>query len=154
MESCRQSKSPWIHPVTIFALETAARRGEILNLAWKDVDLEGRTARLSGKTGERKIPLSPPCLSLLKALPRGIGGKVFPVSVDTLRQAFERAVKRSGIDHCTFHDLRHDALTRMAKLGLNVLELRAVSGHSSASQLQRYVKINANDLALKLASKD
>jgi len=59
-------------------------------------------------------------------------------------------VVRGGIEGFTFHDLRHDALTRMARLGFNVLELRAVSGHASANMLQRYVSIDAGDLARKL----
>ena len=69
-----------------------------------------------------------------------------------MKQAYERAVARAGIEDFTFHDLRHDALTRLAKLGLNVLELRAISGHTTANMLQRYVSIDAGDLAGKLAA--
>lgn len=146
-----QCQNPWIKPVVVFALETATRRGEILSLAWRDVDLERRVAKVSGKTGSRTIPLSPACVAMLKALPRSFDGQVFPVTIETLKQAYERAVARAGIEDFTFHDLRHDALTRLAKLGLNVLELRAISGHTTANMLQRYVSIDAGDLATKLA---
>jgi integrase len=149
--ACKQCKNPWIYPVVVFAMETAARRGEILNLTWKDVDLQRRTAKVNGKTGYRTIPLSPTCISTLKALPRSIGGKVFPVTIETLKQAYPRAVARAGIEDFTFHDLRHDALTRLAKLGLNILELRAISGHTTANMLQRYVSIDASELAQKLS---
>ena len=87
---------------------------------------------------------------MLTALTVGDDERAFPVSVEALKQAFERAVKRAGIANLTFHDLRHDALTQMARLGLNILELRAISGHGSANMLQRYVKIDAADLAKKL----
>lgn len=150
MLACAQCSNPWIKPVAFFALETAARRGEIMNLEWSGVDLVKGVAKVSGKTGARTIPLSPQCIAMLRTIPRDIGGKVFPVTVEALRQAFERAVVRAGLDGFCFHDLRHDALTRMAKLGLSVLELRAVSGHTSANTLQRYVAIDACDLALKL----
>lgn len=150
--SVGQCQNPWIKPVVIFALETATRRGEILSLTWGDVDLERRVAKVSGKTGSRTIPLSPACIAMLKALPRTLDGPVFPVTIETLKQAYERAVARAGIDDFTFHDLRHDALTRLAKLGLNVLELRAISGHTTANMLQRYVSIDAGDLAGKLAA--
>ena len=133
-----------------FALETAARRGEILGLCWKDVDLDRSTAKVNGKTGSRTVPLSPACVELLKGLPRSLDGRVFPVTVETLKQAYERAVTRAGIKDFTFHDLRHDALTRLAKLGLSVLELRAISGHTSANMLQRYVSIDPGELASKL----
>lgn len=150
--ACSQCQNPWIKPVVVFALETAARRGEVLSLIWKNVSLEGRTALLSGKTGSRKVPLSPACIDALRSLPRCLDGRVFPVTVEALKQAYERAVARAGIQNFTFHDLRHDALTRLAKMGFNVLELRAISGHTTANMLQRYVSIDAGDLATRLAT--
>ena len=152
--SCGQCQNPWIKPVVVFALETAARRGEILALKWKDVDLQHKIAALKvTKTDQpRTVPLSPSCVSMLASLPRGVGGSVFPVSIEALKQAYERAVIRAGIHDFTFHDLRHDALTRLAGHGFSVLELRAISGHATANMLQRYVSIDARDLARKLAS--
>ena len=149
--ACAQCQSPWIKPVVVFALETAARRGEILALTWRDVDLERKVAKVSGKTGSRTIPLSPACVSMLRSLPRSLEGHVFPVTIETLKQAYARAVARADIQDFTFHDLRHDALTRLARLGLNILELRSISGHTTANMLQRYVSIDAGDLAKKLA---
>lgn len=149
--ACAECRNLWIKPVLIFALETATRRGEILALTWQDVDLGRRTAKVSGKTGSRIIPLSSTCIAMLNALPRCFDGRVFPCTIETLKQAYERAVARAGIHNFTFHDLRHDALTRLAKRGLNILELRVISGHTTANMLQRYVYIDASDLAGKLA---
>lgn len=151
--SCGQSRNPWIQPVVIFALETAARRGEIKELKWEDVNFDRRTARFNmTKAGEpRTIPLSPACITMLKGLPHSIDGYVFPVTFEALKQAYERAVVRAGIDDFTFHDLRHDALTRLSKMGFSVLELRAISGHATTTMLQRYVSIDAGDLASRLA---
>ncbi|WP_250501614.1 site-specific integrase [Caballeronia sp. AZ7_KS35] len=150
--ACNQCQNPWIRPVVVFALETAARRGEILALTWDDVDLQNRTAVLRvTKTGQpRRIPLSSACAAMLDALPRSLDGRAFPVSMEALKQAYERAVTRAGITNFTFHDLRHDALTKLAKQGLSVLELRAISGHTTANMLQRYVSIDACELAMKL----
>jgi integrase len=152
--SCGQCRNPWVQPVVIFAMETAARRGEVLALKWADIDLQRKTAKLRvTKTDEpRTIPLSPACIAMLERLPRSIDGLVFPVTVEALKQAYERAVARAGIKDFTFHDLRHDALTRLSKLGLSVLELRAISGHATANMLQRYVSIDPSDLAQKLAT--
>lgn len=150
LQACGQCSNPWITPVVTFALETGARRGEILALECAGVDLGKNTAKVTGKTGARTIPLSVRCAAMLRTLPRDIGGKVFPVTVEALKQAFERAVARAGIDGFCFHDARHDALTRMAKMGLNILELRAISGHTTANMLQRYVAIDVGDLARKL----
>ncbi|MGF6769471.1 integrase [Paraburkholderia sp. GAS199] len=152
VSACGQCHNSWIRPVVIFALETAARRGEILSLSWNDVDLAHRTATLQvTKSGQpRRIPLSKNCVAMLESLPRSVDGRVFPVSMEAVKQAYERAVVRAGIRNFTFHDLRHDALTRLAKNGLSVLELRAISGHTTANMLQRYVSIDAGDLAAKL----
>ncbi|MGF6957271.1 integrase [Paraburkholderia youngii] len=152
ISACDRCQNPWIKPVVVFALETAARRGEILALLWKDVDLAHRTATLQvTKTGQpRRIPLSATCVGMLEALPRSVDGRVFPVSMEAVKQAYERAVARAAITDFTFHDLRHDALTRLARQGLSVLELRAISGHTTANMLQRYVSIDAGDLAMKL----
>jgi integrase len=150
VSACSQCQNPWVQPTVIFALETATRRGEILSLTWDAVALQRATAKVSGKTGSRTIPLSPACVAMLTKLPRSLDGRVFPVTIETLKQAYQRAVARAGIVDFTFHDLRHDALTRLAKLGFNVLELRAISGHTTANMLQRYVSIDAADLAMKL----
>lgn len=147
---CGQCKSPWVRPTVLFALETGARRGEILALEWNDVDLDRSIACVDGKTGPRVIPLTPTCVTLLRALPRSLDGLVFPISIETLKQAYERAVARAGLENWTFHDCRHDALTRFAKKGLNILELRAISGHTTANMLQRYVAIDPIELARKL----
>ncbi|TCG02050.1 hypothetical protein BZM26_02630 [Paraburkholderia strydomiana] len=152
VSACNQCLNPWIKPVVVFALETAARRGEILALLWEDVNLAHRTANLRvTKTDQpRRVPLSLTCVSMLESLPRSLDGRVFPVSMEASKQAYERAVARAGISDFTFHDLRHDALTRLAKQGLSVLELRAISGHTTANMLQRYVSIDAGELAIKL----
>lgn len=150
IDACRQCQNPWVLPVVIFALETAARRGEILSLTWRDVDLGRSFARVSGKTGPRKLPLSSSCVAMLRELPRDDSGMVFPVSEYALRHAYQHATGRAKIKDFTFHDLRHDALTRLSKQGLTVLELRAVSGHTTTQMLQRYVSIDASDLAKKL----
>ena len=148
--ACSQCKNPWIKPIVQFALETATRRGEILSLSWSQVDLERCTAKVDGKTGARVIPLSANCVAMLRGLPRSLDGRVFPVTIETLKQAYERAVVRAGITGFNFHDLRHDALTRLAKRGLSILELRAISGHTTANMLQRYVSIDPGELARKL----
>lgn len=94
LRECGTCQNPWILPVVIFALETAARRGEILSLKWSAVNLENRTAKLNGKTGSRIIPLSMACVKMLVNLPEPHPELVFPVTIETLKQAYERAVSK------------------------------------------------------------
>jgi integrase len=69
----------------------------------------------------------------------------------TIYKAFEYACRRAGIDDYRWHDLRHEALSRLAERGdLSVLELAAVSGHKTLQMLKRYTRLRAEDLARKL----
>ena len=70
----------------------------------------------------------------------------------TLYQAFGYACGRAKIKDFTFHDLRHEALSRLAERGdFSVLELAEVSGHKTLQMLKRYTHLRATRLAEKLA---
>lgn len=146
------ARNPWIRPLVILAIETAMRRGELLSLRWSDVFLSDRFVRLrDSKNGEsRDVPLSTRAYGVLAGLPRHISGKVFPTTADAVKKAVTRAVVRSGLGDFHFHDLRHEAISRIAEKLDNVLELSAVTGHKTLSMLKRYYHPRAKDLARKL----
>lgn len=150
---CRKSRNPWLWPAVQLAVETAMRQGELLALRWEHVDLQRRVALLQEtKNGEaRAVPLSSRAVTALENLPRTVSGVVLPVRRLTLYSAFAAACKRAGIENLHFHDLRHEALSRLAETGkLSVLELAAVSGHKTLQMLKRYTHLQAEDLARKL----
>lgn len=144
--------NPWVRPLVIVALETAMRRSEILSLRWPDVILADRYVRLhDSKNGEpRDVPLSTRAYEVLTELPRDISGRVFPVTADAVKKAYTRAVERAGLGDLHFHDLRHEATSRIAEKLDNVLELSAVTGHKTLTMLKRYYHPRAKDLARKL----
>jgi len=144
--------SPWYKPLVEFALETAMRRGELMSLLWVNVDFKKSVAFLPlTKNGDsRYVPLSMKAIGILKLLPRGIDGRVFPLNKGTVSVLFLRATRRAKIEDIHFHDLRHIALTRMSSKISNVLELAAISGHRELKMLQRYTHIKAEDLVQKL----
>lgn len=145
-------RNGWMLPATILSLETAMRRGELLQLKWSNVDLEARTAHLPmTKNGwARTVPLSSKAVNVLRELPRSIDGAVIPLKPLTLHAAFRRACLRAGIANFHWHDLRHTAITRLAEKLPNVIELAAVSGHRNLGMLKRYYHPSATDLARKL----
>jgi integrase len=147
-----KTRNPWLKPLVIVALETAMRRGELLSLRWQHVDLAARTAHLPNtKNGRgRTVPLPTRAAATLEALPRDIGGAVFPLSLDSFKHAWTRTVARAKLEDFHFHDLRHEATTRLAERGWNVLELAAVTGHSDLQMLKRYTNLRASDLAKKM----
>lgn len=141
----------WMKPLAAFAIESAMRQGELLSLHWKHVDLIKRTAHLPDtKNGtSRTVPLSSRAIEVLTSLPRSIGGKVFNTTQSAVVQSWARACKRAEIEGLTFHDLRHEATSRMAeKLALH--ELMKVTGHKDTKMLARYYHPRAEDLAKKL----
>lgn len=166
-----QCRNPFIRPVAAFALQTAMRQGEILGLDWSRLDLERRTAHIPDtKNGTaRTVPLSPAALEILRALPRSLDGRIFRVSQDGLTHAFSDAVARARRQYereCSergepadprllldlrFHDLRHEATSRLFERGLNLMEVAAVTGHKTLGMLRRYTHLRAEDLARRLA---
>lgn len=141
----------WLKPIVIIALETAMRQGEILALLWENVDLSRRVAHLPDtKNGtSRDIPLSSRAITTLSTLPRSIDGQVFPTTDSALKQSWSRAVKRAEIEGLHFHDLRHEATSRLAER-LALHELMKVTGHKDMRMLARYYHPRAEDLAKKL----
>ena len=65
----------------------------------------------------------------------------FPVTDVAFRQAWDRLRHRADINDLTFHDLRHEAISRMFDNGMKIHEVMTVSGHRTASQLFRYVQV-------------
>lgn len=136
-----------------FAIETAMRRGEILSLTWQDIDLKIPCAVLRDtKNGEtRAVPLSHAAVRVLKERVRGVGAsKVFQIGSRPLRRAWENAMGAAGIQDMRFHDLRHEAASRLFEKGLNVMEAASVTGHKTLSMLKRYTHLNPADIARKL----
>ena len=146
------TRNPWIKPLVLMAIETAMRRGELLALHWKNIDFKKHTAFLQiTKNGEsRTVPLSSRAIAILDGLPRSINGIVFPVSPDAIKKAWERACEGAGIENFHFHDLRHEATSRLAEKLPNLIELAAVTGHKDLQMLKRYYHPRAEDLAKKL----
>ena len=57
---------------------------------------------------------------------------------------------RAKLSHLHLHDLRHEATSRLAERGWNVLELAAVTGHQDLQMLKRYANLRTEDLAKKM----
>ena len=153
---CDASRAPMLGAAVRLALETAMRMGEILSLSWPDVDLRERVANLrETKTGDsRQVPLSTAAVAVLSSLPRHIGNpRVFWCwsRPDSLENTWRRAVMAAGIANLRFHDLRHEAVSRLFERGLNPMEVAAISGHRTLQMLKRYTHLRAADLVKKLA---
>lgn len=155
-----RSRNKLLLPAFRFAVETAMRQNEMLTLTWGMIDRQRNIALLPDpkkiKTEEpRSVPLSFAALSTIDSLPKiaqqDKDAPIFPVERLTLYHAFAAACKRAEIKNYTWHDLRHEALSRLSERGdLSVIELSDVSGHKTLQMLKRYTHLHAEKLAIKL----
>jgi len=107
-------RSVWyLRPLITLAIETGMRRSELLSIRWKDVDMTAPTIRIiKTKNGHpRIIPLTPKAVEILAPLEKK-DERVFPVTPNALRLAWERLRKRAGPEDLRLHDLRHEAVSR------------------------------------------
>ena len=141
-----------IGPLITWAIETAMRRGEIAAMRWDHLDRRARVLLIpETKNGTpRRVPLSTAALGVLDGLPRRIDGRVWGMRPDSISQAFERVCKAAGVDGLTFHDLRHEATSRLFEKGLNPMQVAAITGHKTLQMLKRYTHLWAEDLVGRL----
>jgi len=164
LEGCQAINTPLLASIIEFAIQTGMRRGEIMGLAWADIDIPNRKAYLhKTKNGEaRQVPLTLRAIELLRALPK-TEGEVFPMTFDRLRSQFIRLKNhlKQGWDgfgtnpfnDLRFHDFRHEALSRLSDAGLNVIELSHISGHKTLAMLKRYTHPSHEAIFFKIDQK-
>jgi integrase len=147
------------------ALYTAMRHGEIVSITRQQVDLKRRVIKL-GKTKNgtaRTVPLTRRAVRVFR---EALANPVRPKDTEllfygdpgrddrrhpyTMDRAWEKALRRAGIDNLTFHDLRHEATSRFVEAGLSDQEVAAITGHKSMQMLKRYTHLRAEDLVAKL----
>ncbi|WP_394713852.1 site-specific integrase [uncultured Desulfuromonas sp.] len=130
-----------------FQLRQIFKDHETLNFS----NLNNRTIFLKdSKNGEsRTVPLSSTAVATLKKIPRDISTPhVFPIL--GVSRKFSLACKAAEIEDLRFHDLRHEATSRLFEKGLNPMEVASITGHKTLQMLKRYTHLRAEDLAAKL----
>ncbi len=150
LTAASSQRNIYIAPIIEFAIETGMRRSEILNLRWINVDLDNGFAFLfDTKNGEdRRVPLTKAARDVLASLPAQ-NERVFPISANCVRLAWERTRKKTGISDLRFHDLRHEAVSRFFEMGMSVPEVALISGHKDVRQLFRYTHLNPTNVFKK-----
>ena len=152
----------WIARIALF---TAMRAGEIKSLHREHVSLSKRIAHLTEtKNGSaRSVSLSRGAVTVFR---EALEHSVRPLHTDLIfwgepghdgirrpyefRPAWHRTLKEAGIDGLRFHDLRHEAVSRLVEDGFGDQEVAAISGHKSMQMLRRYTHLRAEDLGARL----
>jgi integrase len=156
------SSRPWLRAAVVIALETCMRQSELAGLTWDRVRLatEYPHADLPKTKNDRprRVPLSPRAVEAFESLrPAGVAGvlgkaPVLPVETGRgIAHAFRDAVIDEAFPDLRWHDLRHEAVSRLFELtDLRDNEIMAISGHLRAEMLTRYTHLRADRLGARL----
>lgn len=135
--------------IIAFAMFSSRRQEEITRLAWADYEPQHSRilVRDMKHPGEKRgndvwTELPPEAQRIIDAMPRD-GALIFPINHKTAGANFTRACKVLGIDDLHFHDLRHEAASRLFEAGRTIPQVASVTGHRSWASLQRYSHLRA-----------
>lgn len=136
-----------------FAVLTAKRESEICRLLWADVDESNKTALLrdakhprSKEGNHKRFPLLGAAWDVVQRQPRTKDGRIFPYKSSSVGTAFTRACAALKIEDLHFHDLRHEATSRLFEQGYSIEQVAAVTLHESWNDLKRYTQLRPETL--------
>lgn len=142
------------HTLCMLAVMSGAREGELLGLKWSDIDWENNQIHIQrtfnhrrwfkpkSKASIRRIDLGNTMMTELKrwklACPPNGLELLFPSEDGTpidhcnlLHRVFHPALKKAGLPHVRFHDLRHTYASLMIEQGENIKYIQTQLGHST-----------------------
>lgn len=168
--ACDASRWPMMRLYLRMCLTTAARKSEVLNLRWQDVDLAQSVAWLHDtKNGDsRAMPLVGDVKSSLadasKVRPLGSDYVFYdpknpkqPKNIDTIWKFTRQRAglwqdREDPLDRVVLHTARHTTATKLVRSEKNLARVQAVTGHKTLSQLSRYTHLDSDD-AVELAER-
>ena len=134
-------------PLTLTALNTGLRRGELVTLEWPDVDLPAKrllvraAAAKGGKS--RHVPLNKEALDVLTHWQKQVGnvGRVF--NVRDVKTAWHALMTAAAIEGFNFHDLRHSFASKLVMASVDLNTVRELLGHADLKMTLRYAHLAA-----------
>jgi len=164
--ACAQSENPYLEWFVRLALATGFRSGQILGLAWAQLDhTQGFVIFKSQQHKGRKLLQLPLNVQALETIDRikqhqakqAIGTAwVFPSDFDptkhtlSLKKSFSNARERVGLDWLRIHDLRHTFASWLVQSGTPLYTVSKLMGHSSIESTQRYAHLDSEHLRAAL----
>ncbi len=139
-----------LKPLVTVALHTGARKGELQNLKWGEIDFKlGMISFLDTKNGERRdVPMNETARAVLESLRRE-SEFVFPsrngkrIDDAKVQISFCKAIERSGISDFHFHDLRHTFASNLVmQEGVDLNDVRELLGHKNMEMTLRYAHLS------------
>lgn len=132
---------------------TGCRLREILNLEWRDVDLErGLLFLPDSKTGKKTVVLASPALTILDGLPRvgryviagDTAGQKDEVPRADLKRPWAAVTNAAELNGLRLHDLRHTFASIGVGGGLGLPIIGGLLGHADTKTTQKYAHLDAD----------
>ncbi len=150
----------WLRELIIASVSTGMRRGELLNLRWKDLDFERRLINIQSsdifrtKGGKRRsVPMNDIVSQILwEKAQRSLGEYVFTlhgrkIDGNWVTCKFRRYIRRAGLNpKLHFHSLRHTFATWLVQGGVSIYEIQKLLGHSNIAVTQIYSHLTSSEL--------
>jgi len=145
-----QECSEHLRPIVILALNTGMRLGEILNLKWRDIDLDQKLIYIiHTKSGEkREVPLNNLLVKLLEKMKKTSENNDYVFShknglpYNRVYKGFKSACKRANIEDFRFHDLRHTFASHLVMNGVDLKTVQELLGHKTFTMTLRYAHLS------------
>jgi integrase len=145
LEACSAEERAHIYPLVLCALDSGARKRELLTLEWTNVDLRQGTITVTAENAktnkQRVIDLEPATMSELRRLKANSGSDTV-FGIKNFRHAWESALKAASIEDARFHDLRATAITSWILRGMGTEMAMQKSGHTEFKTFMRYVRLS------------
>lgn len=154
MAAIEQSENTQLKYIVPMLLLTGARKREVLDARWQDMDFQRRFWRIPyTKSGrERHVPLSDSVLALLERVPRFDRCDWVFANPKTLKpfrvifHSWDTARTRAGLSDVRMHDLRHSFASFLVNAGCSIYDVQKLLGHSSVAMTQRYSHLSQERL--------
>ena len=163
IQAARQEhQAPYLADLIQLALHTGMRRGELLGLEWRRVDLQAGLIYLEAehtKAGKRRgIPLNRAAHAAIMSRLR-FKAQACPATpwvfcgreghrVQSVKRSFTTACHRVGIEDFRFHDLRHTCAAWLVTAGVPLPEVRDLLGHSTVRMTEKYAHLAPENVRL------
>lgn len=133
--------------ITVFAIFSTRRLGEICRLRWDDLNEVENTILVRDMKHPRKktgnnvtVDLPPEAMRIIRSMPRD-GEFIFPFNPRSIGTAFRRHRDNVMVDDLRFHDLRHEGISRLFEIGEPDYFVRKISGHEPGGCVARYAHV-------------
>ena len=141
-----------LKPLVLLSINTGARRGELFDLCWENVDIDRRILTVSGATAKSKrtrhIPLNKEATAVLASWHKQTGRREGMLFVnddgnrfDRVNTSWRRLLKNAAITDFRWHDMRHHFASKLVMGGVDLNTVRELLGHSDYSMTLRYAHL-------------